>query len=224
MRFPRHAKIFRGQLDPAAVASLFFVVLLFLFLYGSHAFIPGVQVKFEDSHDSPEVTPRLLKLQKNGLVSYIGTTYSEEEFTKKLRTAFKEGTAPRRLILEEEPGADGKQAQRLIRLGQELGISFRPPGSRIELPEFAGFPGATNPLAVVSINLNGQIFFQHQLIGRDGLQDKLTRLVEDAKSAVTLVVQADREVKYQEIIKLCAIARKAGIQGVSFATLPAPLE
>jgi biopolymer transport protein ExbD len=224
MRFPRHAKIFRGQLDPAAVASVFFAVLLFLFLYGSHAFIPGVQVRFEELPESPELTPRLLKVKKSGEISYLGKPYSEEEFTAKFKELFKDGALPKRLILEQEPGADARRVQRLIRLGQEMGVAFRPPGNRMELPEFAGFPGSTNPLAVVSINLNGQIFFQHQLIGRDSLQDKLTRLVEDAKSAVTLVVQADREVKYQEIIKLCAIARKAGIQGVSFATLPAPLE
>lgn len=224
MRFPRHAKIFRGQIDPAASAGLFFIFAFFLMLYGSHTFIPGVRVRLEETPESPEITARLLKIKKTGEVLYLGHPYTEAQFTARFREQAKLGTLPRRLIFDHEPGADEQMVARLEHLGLELNVPFRPPGNRLELPEFAGFPGATNPIVVVSINLNGQLFFQHQVVREDSLQNKLILFVENARFPVTMVVQADREVKYDKIIQVCAIARKAGIHEVDLATLPAPFE
>ena len=42
MRFPRTHKAFRGQLDVAAFAGVFFLLALFLAFSGSLIFTPGV--------------------------------------------------------------------------------------------------------------------------------------------------------------------------------------
>ena len=42
MRFPRNAKIFRGQLDAAPLAGVFFLLLIFFLLSSRLAFTPGV--------------------------------------------------------------------------------------------------------------------------------------------------------------------------------------
>jgi biopolymer transport protein ExbD len=43
MKFPRHAKIFRGQLDVAPFAAVFFLMLCFVVM-GSFLYTPGITV------------------------------------------------------------------------------------------------------------------------------------------------------------------------------------
>jgi biopolymer transport protein ExbD len=224
MRFPRHAKIFRGQIDPAAVASIFFVFVIFVLLLWSHTFTPGVRIRVRDSVDPPEVTARLLKVMKSGEINYLGRSYSEEGFVKRLHDQARLGTLPKRVVFDHEPGTDPKLLERLRLVATELSIAFRAPGARMELPEFTGFPGTPNPVVVVSINLNGQIFVQHQVIREDSLQEKLSVIAENNKSPLTLVVQADRDVRLEKVMKVCAVARQAGISDVTIGTLPPPFE
>jgi biopolymer transport protein ExbD len=224
MRFPRHSKIFRGQIDPAAVASVFFVFVIFILLLWSHTFTPGIRIRVREEVDPPEATARLLKVLRSREIKYLGDSYSEEQFVKKLHDQARLGTLPKRLIFDHEPGTDEKLLERVRSVGAELNIGFRAPGTRLELPEFAGFPGTPNPVVVVSINLNGQIFFQHQVIRGDLLQDKLSVLVENNKAPLSVVVQADRDVRMDEVLKVCAVARKAGVSDVTIGTLPPPLQ
>ena len=44
MKLPRNTRIFRGQLDVAPVASIFFMTAILLFLYSSIVFTPGVRL------------------------------------------------------------------------------------------------------------------------------------------------------------------------------------
>ncbi|NBV21925.1 MAG: biopolymer transporter ExbD [Proteobacteria bacterium] len=44
MRFPRHARIFKGQLDAAPFAGVFFLVLIFLTFNSQLVFTPGVRI------------------------------------------------------------------------------------------------------------------------------------------------------------------------------------
>lgn len=45
MKFPRNAKIFRGQLDAAPFAGVLFLLVIFLALNSLLVFVPGVQIK-----------------------------------------------------------------------------------------------------------------------------------------------------------------------------------
>ena len=50
MKFPRSARIFRGHLDFAPFASVFFLLLLFALL-GTFIYTPGVQVELPRADD-----------------------------------------------------------------------------------------------------------------------------------------------------------------------------
>ena len=45
MRFPRHSRIFKGQLDAAPFAGVFFLVLIFITFNSQLVFTPGVRIE-----------------------------------------------------------------------------------------------------------------------------------------------------------------------------------
>ncbi len=56
MRFPRHARIFRGQLDAAPFAGVFFLVLIFLTFNSQLVFTPGVHIELPQADGLPATT------------------------------------------------------------------------------------------------------------------------------------------------------------------------
>jgi biopolymer transport protein ExbD len=131
MRFARNAKIFRGQIDAAPVAALFFVLLMFLVAHSSLVFAPGI---------------------------------------------------------------------------------------RIRLPEAGVLPGITNATLVVTIDTGGQLYYENQLVSEQALQQKLADAVRRATEPLTLLVQADVDVRHQKFVRVCELARAAGIAEVDVAT------
>jgi biopolymer transport protein ExbD len=51
MKFPRNAKIYRGQLDLAPLAGVFFLLMIFFLLNSSLVFTPGVPIQLPSSGD-----------------------------------------------------------------------------------------------------------------------------------------------------------------------------
>jgi len=131
MRFARNAKTFRGQIDAAPWAALFFLVLLFLVVHSSLVFAPGI---------------------------------------------------------------------------------------RIRLPEAGTLPGITNATLVVTIDAGGQLYYENQLVSTNLLQRRLADAVKRGNEPLTLMVQADIEVRHQKLVELCELARQAGIQEAVMAT------
>ena len=136
MKFPRTAKIFRGQLDAAPFAGVFFLLVMFLLL-ASLMYTPGV---------------------------------------------------------------------------------------RIKLPVAADLPGVDGPTLTVAVDFNGQFYFQNQVISESELLKRLSAAVKRTPQPVTLIVQADEAVKSERLLRLSLLARDAGIQEASWATLPRPYE
>lgn len=56
MRFPRNAKIFRGQFDPAPWAGLFFILIIFWMLRSELLFYPGVAIHLPEGQVSNGVS------------------------------------------------------------------------------------------------------------------------------------------------------------------------
>jgi biopolymer transport protein ExbD len=223
MRFPRQAKIFRGQLDAAPVAAVFFLLVLMLLLQYSHTFLPGVRVQLGEAPASGELPERTLRITKEGLISFREKEYQVGDLEKYFREVAQEGKLPKSFFIEIEPGANPAITRRVQDVALEVGTRLKPPGSRLELPDFAGFPGTTNPVVVVSLNLNGQIFFEHQFTRSDLLEERLAQLVQRTDGSLTMVLQADKAVPYSRIVEVMGVARKAGIKEVSLATRP-PVE
>jgi len=136
MRFPRNAKIFKGQLDAAPFAGVFFLLVIFLLL-ASLIYTPGVRVK---------------------------------------------------------------------------------------LPEAAGLPGTERPALAVALDANGQLFFDNQIIQPAELKARLQDAVKKSGEPLTLIVRADKSVKYETLIGLTLLAREAGVKEALLATLPRTFE
>lgn len=220
MRYPRNVKIFRGGVDAAPFAGLFFATVLFLILLYSHVFFPGVPVALAASEDRALLVDRTVSVLRDGTVRFLGTAYAVEELRTEIARRVQEGELPKRVVLESEDGVKDQDFAAVENLLKEAAIGIKLPGDRLDLPESAGFAGAANPVVVVGVNLNGQMFFQHQRIDEAGLQKELAESVERNGSELTLVLQADKNVPYQKIIDVARVARKAGVKKLDLGTRP----
>ena len=75
MRYARNIKIFRGGVDAAPFASLFFLVVLFAMLFYSHVFFPGIPIKLADQEAPPEMQSRTVKVYTSGAIQFLGSSY-----------------------------------------------------------------------------------------------------------------------------------------------------
>jgi len=130
MKFPRNARIFRGQLDAAPFATVFFLLVIFVML-ASLVYTPGVH---------------------------------------------------------------------------------------IQLPIAEGLPGTDKRTVPVAIDANGQLYYQNQWIEEKELRGRLRKEVENSAEPLALLVQADKSVSYERILRLTLLASEVGITEAISAT------
>ncbi len=135
MKFPRNARIFRGELDAAPLATVFFLLVLFLLL-GTLVYTPGVALR---------------------------------------------------------------------------------------LPVADNLPGTDKRTVAVAIDANGRLYFQDRLIEENQLRSNLAQAAKESAEPLALVVQADKAVSYERLVRLTLLARDAGITEAWLATLSPPL-
>jgi len=106
-----------------------------------------------------------------------------------------------------------------------LGSLVYTPGVQVplELPTAEGLPGTDKPTVAVAIDANGQLYFENELISEPKLLTNLSHAAKGARASLTLIVQADKAVRYERLLKLTMLAREAGIHEALLATLPPPL-
>lgn len=75
MRYPRNIKIFRGGVDAAPFAGLFFATVLFMVLLYSHVFLPGVPVRLGVEEDRAVLAERTVRVMRDGTVRFLGELY-----------------------------------------------------------------------------------------------------------------------------------------------------
>jgi biopolymer transport protein ExbD len=96
------------------------------------------------------------------------------------------------------------------------------PGVTVDLPKAEGLPGIKGPVLVAVVDASGQIYYDNQIIGEKALQTALRAELLRLGQPATLVIQADRNVKYEQLLNLSTLAREAGIQQALLAARPAP--
>lgn len=218
MKYPRNTRIFRGQLDVAPVACLFFVTAIILFLHSQMVFTPGVRLDLHPSTDSKRPS---LYIDGEGLFVYQGTRMSPASFEKRLRNDADKNTLPTTLVLQVDPRISTNAIKKVQELAAEFSIAIEPPGTRIELPEAPDQPGAKSPSVIVAVNLNGQYFFENQLVSKkEDLQQRLTRAAKESREPMTLVLRLDKAVAVDTFVQLCEMARDAGFNDVILGTRP----
>lgn len=134
MKFPRNARIFRGQLDAAPFAAVFFLLVIFMML-SSIVYTPGVALK---------------------------------------------------------------------------------------LPMADDLPGTDKPTVAVAVDANGRFYYENQLIEEGALRNRLREASRSSSPPLVLVVQADKAVSYDLLLRLTMLARESGIREAWLATLPRP--
>lgn len=101
-----------------------------------------------------------------------------------------------------------------------LGSLVYTPGFQLALPTGADLPGTATPSISVAVDPKGRLYFQNQLIDAKSLTEQLRAAVATAPEPLTLIVHADRDVTYDNLVRITMLARTAGIQEAFLATMP----
>jgi biopolymer transport protein ExbD len=95
------------------------------------------------------------------------------------------------------------------------------PGLPIQLPQSESLPGTDRPTVSVAIDAGGILYFQNQIVTRPLLQEKLRAEMTRASEPLTLLIQADRQVRLEDFVQLNLLAREIGMHDVHMAVRPA---
>lgn len=101
-----------------------------------------------------------------------------------------------------------------------LAVFLLTPGLSLRLPAAGGLTGINKPMVAVAIDAKGRLFFGNQIVTETKLKTDLHAAMKDSREPLTLVVQADKDVTYSQLVHLTSLARDAGIHDVLLATLP----
>ena len=124
MKFPRNARVFRGHLDVAPFATVFFLLAMFMML-GSLIYTPGVELKLPVANDLPGTDKPTVRvaLDKNGRLYFENQLIEENDLKGRLRTAVANSAEPLTLIVQADEAVSYKMLIRLSLLAREVGIA-----------------------------------------------------------------------------------------------------
>lgn len=124
MKFPRNARIFRGQLDAAPFAAVFFLLVIFLML-GSLVYTPGVPLQLPTASDLPGTDKRHVSvaIDANGRMYFENQGINENQLREELRKAAQESPEPLTLVVQADKAVSYGMLMRLALLGRDAGIA-----------------------------------------------------------------------------------------------------
>ena|SRR6266446_3993855 len=123
MKFPRNARIFRGQLEVAPFAAVFFLLVIFLML-AFLLYTPGVLLQLPVADDLPGTDKPTVKvaLDKNGRLYFEDQVIEEADLKGRLRQAVTRSTEPLTLIVLMDKDVSYEMWLRLTLLARDQGI------------------------------------------------------------------------------------------------------
>lgn len=125
MKFPRNARIFRGQLDAAPFVSVFFLLVAFVIL-GSRLYPPGVRLELPSTGDVdlPGTDQPAVSVAVTSTALYFeNQLMSENEFSSRLRAARQQISQPLTLIVEQDKDVTYGRTVQLLMLARAAGIT-----------------------------------------------------------------------------------------------------
>ena len=124
MKFPRNARIFRGQLDAAPFASVFFLLVIFVLL-GTLLYTPGVRVALPSADELPGTDrPTLaVALDKEGRFYFDNRVMEQAELQFRLRQAVTNANASLTLLVQADKQVTEEKLVNLAMLASRAGIS-----------------------------------------------------------------------------------------------------
>ena len=125
MKFPRNARIFRGQLDVTSFGTVFFLLVLLLMLASLVTYTPGVRVELPEAGDLPGTDKPTVKvgLTKDGRIYFEQQPIEEEDLKVRLQQAVKSAPEPLTLLVLMDREVTYESWLRLTLLAREAGIS-----------------------------------------------------------------------------------------------------
>ena len=126
MKFPRNARIFRGQLDAAPFAAVFFLLVMFMML-GSLVYTPGARLQLQlpradglPGTDKPTVS---VAVDGDGRLYYENQWIEENDLRGRLREAAKKSPEPLMLVVQADKSVSYETWLRLVLLARDAGIT-----------------------------------------------------------------------------------------------------
>jgi biopolymer transport protein ExbD len=126
MKFPRNASIFRGQLDTAPFAAVFFLLVIFMML-GSLVYTPGARLELQlpranglPGTDKPSVA---VAVDADGRLYYENQWIEENELRRRLQEVVRKSAEPLTLVVQADKAVSYEMFLRLALLAREAGIS-----------------------------------------------------------------------------------------------------
>lgn len=124
MKFPRNARIFRGQLDAAPFASVFFLLVLFLML-ATLMYTPGVKLQLPLADDLPGTDARTVSVAvvPGGHYYLENQLVEEPQLANLLRQAVKASAQPLTLVVYADRAVSYDRLIRLTMLARSAGVT-----------------------------------------------------------------------------------------------------
>lgn len=124
MKFPRSAKIFRGQMEAAPYAGVLFLLALFLLLQSSLVFTPGVRIRLPAAEDLPGVSgPTVaVSVDPTGQLYYENQAIKAESLEAQLKKVVQESKGNLTLIIQADESVNYKILVHLSTLARDIGI------------------------------------------------------------------------------------------------------
>ena len=126
MKFPRNARIFRGQLDAAPFAAVFFLLVIFMML-GSLVYTPGARLELQlpradglPGTDKPTVS---VAVDGDGRLYYENQWIEENDLRGRLREAAKKSPEPLTIVIQADKSVNYETCLHLALLARDAGIS-----------------------------------------------------------------------------------------------------
>ena len=123
MKFPRNARIFRGRLDMAPFAAVFFLLVIFLML-ASLSYTPGVRLQLPVANDLPGTDKPTVSvaIDANGRLYFENQLIEANELKSRLRKAVERSGEPLTLAVQADEKVSYKQLIDLTMLARHAGI------------------------------------------------------------------------------------------------------
>jgi biopolymer transport protein ExbD len=124
MKFPRNAKMLRGQMDVAPFAGVFFCLVIFVLL-ASLVYTPGVHIELPAAVegmtgvDGPTFA---VALDANGLLYFDNQKIEKQELQRRLEAEVKKSTQPLTLVVLADKAVSMADWDSLMDMAKKVGV------------------------------------------------------------------------------------------------------
>ncbi|MEY4386307.1 MAG: Biopolymer transport protein ExbD/TolR [Verrucomicrobiota bacterium] len=106
-----------------------------------------------------------------------------------------------------------------------LGNRLYTPGVHVQLPVTSELPGVNGLPVHIAIGNADRLFFEGQLVTSEtALTNRWREIIKSASEKPVLIIDADKSVSYENLVRLMQLGRAVGFETTVLATLPRPFD